>query len=203
MLVVVDHRVVVGGLPLARLPKAPALRVRPEVHVRGVHPEEERLALIMLALDEVDGAVDDLVVDRLHPLLRQRAGVLDLLLAAASHPAAKHPTRPEALLEVREVLGVRIVRVLRLLLGVQVVEVAEELVEAVARRQVLVAIPEVILPELAGRVAERLQELRDRRVPGLEPGLGTRQPHLAQPRPVRALARDERRASRGAALLTV
>ena len=78
---------------------------------------------------------------------------------------------------------------LRLLLGVQVVEVAEELVEAVRRRQVLVAVAEVVLPELARRVAERLQQLGDRRVLRLKPVLRTRQPDLAQARAVDALAR--------------
>ena len=68
-------------------------------------------------------------------------------------------------------LNCRILRVvgqLRLFLGVQVVEVAEELVEAVHRRQVLVAIAEVVLAELAGGVAERLEQLGDRRVLGLQ-----------------------------------
>jgi hypothetical protein len=73
---------------------------------------------------------------------------------------------PEALFESR-VLG--IVLVLRLLLGVEVVEVAEELVEAVVGRQVLVTVPEVILAELRGRVAERFEQLGDRRVLGPEP----------------------------------
>jgi hypothetical protein len=46
-----------------------------------------------------------------------------------------------------------IVAVLGLLLGVQVVEVAVELVEAVDRRQQLVAVAQVVLAELAGGVA--------------------------------------------------
>ena len=59
-------------------------------------------------------------------------------------------------------LGVlRIVGVLRLLLGIEVVEVAEELVEAVHRRQELVAVAEVVLAELAGGVALRLEQLGD------------------------------------------
>jgi hypothetical protein len=57
-----------------------------------------------------------------------------------------------------------IVRHLRLLLGVQVVEVAEELVEAVRGRQELVQVAEVVLAELPGRVPERLEQLGDRRV---------------------------------------
>jgi hypothetical protein len=43
--------------------------------------------------------------------------------------------------------------VLRLLLGVEVVEVAEELVEAVHRGQMLIAIALMVLAELPGRVA--------------------------------------------------
>ena len=44
VLVVVDHRVVIGRLPAAGLAQALLLRVREQVHVRGVEPDEERLA---------------------------------------------------------------------------------------------------------------------------------------------------------------
>ena len=53
-----------------------------------------------------------------------------------------------ALVEVREALRVRPVLVLWVLLGVQVIEVAEELVEAVDGGQELVAVAEVVLAEL-------------------------------------------------------
>ena len=53
----------------------------------------------------------------------------------------------------------RVVFVLRLLLGVEVVKIAEELVEAVLRWQVLVAVPLVVLPELARGVALALQNV--------------------------------------------
>jgi hypothetical protein len=43
-----------------------------------------------------------------------------------------------------------------------VVEVAEELVEPVDRRQVLVEVSEVVLAELAGGIAERLEQLGER-----------------------------------------
>ena len=79
-------------------------------------------------------------------------------------PAVQHAARAELLAELREVLRGRVVRQLRLLFGVQVVEVAEELVEAVHRRQILVAVAQVVLAELPGRVAQRLEQLRDRRV---------------------------------------
>jgi hypothetical protein len=57
-----------------------------------------------------------------------------------------------------------IVRVFGLVLCVQVVEVAEELVEAVNRRQEFVAVAEMVLAELSGRVALRLKQLGERRV---------------------------------------
>ena len=66
--------------------------------------------------------------------------------------AMEHAPRPVLLLELG-VLGVVIA--LRLLFGVQVVEIAEEFVEAVHGRQVLVVVAQVVLAELAGRVALR------------------------------------------------
>ena len=51
----------------------------------------------------------------------------------------------------------RIVRIVGLFLGIEMVEVSEELVEAVYGRQVLVAVAEVVLPELASGVAEFLR----------------------------------------------
>ena len=115
-------------------------------------------------------------------------------------PAVHDAARPEALLE----LGVlRIVGVLGLLLGVQVVEVAEELVEAVDRGQELVPVAEMVLAELAGDVAQRLEQLGDGRVLGLQPLVGARQADLGQPGADRRLAGDERGAPGGAALLAV
>ena len=81
VLVVVDHRVVIGRLPASGLSEALRLGVRVEVHVRGVEPDEERLARVVLALDEILGRGDEFVVAGFHALLGQRAGVLDLLLA--------------------------------------------------------------------------------------------------------------------------
>jgi hypothetical protein len=89
----------------------------------------------------------------------------------------EHASRAELLVEARELRRGRPVRRLRILLGVEVVEVAEELVEPVDGGQELVAVAEVVLAELPCRVAERLQELRDRRVLRLQadgrPGMPT------------------------------
>jgi hypothetical protein len=73
-----------------------------------------------------------------------------------------------------------------------VIQVAEELVEAVHGRQVLVAVAEMVLAELPGRIAQRLEQLGDRRVLGLQAKRRRRHPHLAQPGPEHALAGDER-----------
>ena len=86
-----------------------------------------------------------LVVDRLHALLRERARVLDLLPALAIGPAVEHAARSEPLLESRVL---RVVRVLGLFLGIEVVEVAEELVKAVLRGQELVLVSQMVLAEM-------------------------------------------------------
>ena len=56
------------------------------------------------------------------------------------------PRGPKRFAELRVL---RIVGVLRLLLGIEVIEVAEELVEAVVGRQELVLVAEMVLAELA------------------------------------------------------
>ncbi len=73
------------------------------------------------------------------------------------------------------------------------VEVPEELVEAVGRGQELVPVPQVILAELAGDVPQGLEELGDRggRGPQAEVGAGESDPGEA--RADGRLPRDERR----------
>jgi hypothetical protein len=152
-----------------------------EVHAAGVEPDEEGLALVLGLLHEVFGLGDDLAgVEVLHPLLGQRTSVLTPLLA---HPAEarvlgriigvggeamQHAAGAELLFVFLEAAGVGlgealVVALLGLFLGVQVVEVAEKLVEAVHRRQVLVAVAQVVLTELAGGVALRFHDLGEAR----------------------------------------
>ena len=93
--------------------------------------------------------------------------------------ALEHATRAELLPEVRIL---RIVRVFRLFLGVEMIEIAEELVEAMHRRQMLVAVAKMVLAELAGRIAEILEELR--RLVGssaLRPSVAPGMPTLVSP----------------------
>ena len=71
------------------------------------------------------------------------------------------------------------------------------------RRQVLVAIAEMVLAELAGRVTEALEHLGDGHVFGLDPQGGAGHANLGQARADRLLAREERRTASGAALLAI
>ena len=97
----------------------------------------------------------------------------------------------------------RIVGVFGLVLGVEVIKIAKELVEAVHGRQELVAVAEVVLAELSGGIALRLEQLGDGWVLGRQPLLCRRQSDLQEPGAQRALPSDEGRASRGAGLLAV
>ena len=146
------------------------------MHVRHIHPHEERGFRIGLPLDEVDARAGGLVVDGLHPLGGQRPGVVDTLLAGRTEPlvdpiggllgrpgmddAAGHQMAAQ---QRRLFLG-RVVGVLRFLFGVEVIKVAEELVEAVRGGQVLVEVAEVVLAELPGGVSQRFEQLCDRGV---------------------------------------
>ena len=173
---------------------------------------EERLAGGMLPLHEVDGRGRGLVVDRLHALLGERAGVLDGLLADLAEAridggivvvgrlALEHAARAE-LGEIGRVL--RIVRQLRLFLGVEMIEVAEELVEAVHRRQRFVAVADVVLAELARGVAEVLEQAADRGIELAHAHRRAGEADLAQAGADDVLAGEERRAAGGARLLAV
>ena len=97
----------------------------------------------------------------------------------------------------------RIVGILRFLLGVEVIEVAEELVEAVVRRQHVVAVAEMVLAELAGHIAQRLQEIRNGRIFLLHAFGRTRKAHLCEAGADRRLTSDEGGASRRTALLAI
>ena len=152
--VVLDHRIGVKSQP--RLAQILLLDVGEVVHARRVEPDEERLVILLGALQIIAACRENLFVDRLHALLGQRAGVLDCLSALAVGFAFQYSARTELLLELR-VLG--IVRILGLLFGVEMIEVAEELIESMQRRQELVAITKMVLAELRRLIAQRLEQL--------------------------------------------
>ena len=91
----------------------------------------------------------------------------------------------------------------RLLLRIQVVEIAEELVKAVCGGEHLVTVAEVVLPELTGHVALRLEQRRDGRIFLLHALRRTGQSHFGQAGAHRGLASDEGGPAGGAALLAV
>ena len=162
----------VAGLALRR-----RLQMRPHVHARGIEVAEPRRVGLLVAIDEIERGAEEFLVHRFHALGIERAGVLDHLpadaavggvdgrIVAVARLALENAARTELRAEARVF---RIVRVLRLFLGVEMVEVAEELVEAVHRRQEFVAVAEMVLAELAGGVAERLERFRDAHVFGVQ-----------------------------------
>ena len=138
--------------------------VRDDVHARRVEPDEERLVVGLGLVHELEREVEDFVVHRLHPLGIERAGVLDLLfadLAPARHhgrvilirrPGVDHVARADFVQQLLRVAGVRGV-----LHRVEVIEVAEELVEPVDGGQELIEIAEVVLAELARGITHGLE----------------------------------------------
>ena len=134
--------------------------------------------------------LEEFLVDRLHALLGERAGVLAFLLAPRAEAGivarrvgcGRHAFEDAARTELRlELRALRVVGILRLLLGVEVIEVAEELVEAVHGRQKFVAVAEMVLAELAGRVALRLEQLGNRRILLRQPLLRAGSPTFSSP----------------------
>ena len=83
------------------------------------------------------------------------------------------------------------------------VEVSEKLVEAVVRREVLVLVAEVVLTELPGRISSCLEQLCDGRVLARNAPVGTRHADFRKSCAKHRLAENERRTTRGAALLAV
>ena len=168
--VVLDHAVDIFAVPVCVAATVFGSDMRPEVHARRVEPRKERLARFVLPLHEVDRGPRGFIIDRLHALLGERAGILDLLLAdlaearidrrivGVGRPSVKHAARPE-LLQVFRIL--RIIGQLRLLLGVEVIEVAEELVEAIDCRQALVPVADMVLAELSSGIAKVLHDPAD------------------------------------------
>ena len=156
--------------------------------------------VLVRPVDERGRRGKELLIGGRHPLPGQRAGILDLLPALAVTPRMEHAARPELLPE----FGIlRIVVGLGLLLGIEVVEIAEELVEPVHGRQVLVAVAQVVLAELAGGVALRLEQVGDGRRPVGDALRRTRHADGQQPRAKRLLTEDEGGTAGGAALLGV
>ena len=195
--IVFDHAVrILGSGGQSRLIAMRFAHMRAKMHAGRIEPAEERFARPDLTLHEIDRGRRCLVVDRLHALSGERSGILDLAVSRGPEDTARSEALPE--------LGVaRIEAVFRIFFGVEVIEIAEELVEAVVGRQELVLVAEMVLAELAGAVAERLQEFGKRRVARLEADARAGKTDLGQAGAQGALARDEARTTGRAALLGI
>ena len=169
-------------------------------------------AALVWRCDEVDRSSRRFIVDGLHPFAGERAGVLNGLFADLA-PARVHgrvvpvgrlgPEHAAGTEHLAELGVLRVIEKLRLLLGVEMVQVAEEFIESVNSRQVLVEVAEVVLAELAGGVAEGLEHFGDGRVLLVQAYGRGRHAYLAQARAKDVLAGDERRPPGCAALLSV
>ena len=158
VLVVIDHRIMIGRLPTPGLSEARFFRMRKQMHVRGVEPDKEWLAGAVLPLDEILGGIDEFFIAGFHTLGGQRSGVLDLLLAYLAPalllrrvvlilcPGMNYAARADVFPKARKVFFRKIVVHFRLFLGVEVVQIAKEFIETVDRRQELVEIPRWFLP---------------------------------------------------------
>ena len=161
------------------------------MHARRVVPDEERLAGLLALSMKPLAVLDEHLVEGLHVVLgalwaclprldgrpscpctapagpRRRSAVCRSCPSAAS-PVGRRCRSPRIctrlrgpylVMEVPGSLGNEYQYGIRH--GVEVVQVAEELVEAVQRRQELVQVAEVVLAELPGGVALRLERGRD------------------------------------------
>src|SRR5262249_48381329 len=104
------------------------------------------------SVDELLCGTEELFIDRRHASDVERAGILDTPVRVRVDDASR-----TVLLSELRILRIEVP--LGFLFGVQVIEIAEELVEPMLGRQVLVAITEVILAELPRRIALRLHHV--------------------------------------------
>src|SRR3977135_2449230 len=155
-------------------------QVREYVHASGVPPAEERLALLLCPFNKGQARGKKLLVNCLHALRGEGASVRDFLHAIGVRPAMQHAAWSELLLELRIL---RIVGTLRFLLSIEVIEVAEEFVEAMSSGKKLVTVAEVVLTELSGHIPEGFQKLGDGRVFRLQAKVGSRTYHVREVAP--------------------
>ena len=129
--------------------------VGPDMHACGGHPGKEWFAILVGPFDEINRRVGKFVVSGFHALFRHGTGVLDLLAAFAVSPGVEHA--PGAAL-FTELFILRIVIAFRLFLCVEMVEVAEDPIQAMDCRQMFVLVAQMVLAELPTRVAVWLEK---------------------------------------------
>src|SRR5450755_558428 len=112
------------------------------MHTTGVVPQEERFLGCCGTVYEIERSSDHFIFDRLHTLAREWASVLDRLLPNLAKPWISsriifvrcEGMEHAAWAKLRKKFGrLRVIRVFRLLFGVEVIEVAKKFVEPVNR----------------------------------------------------------------------
>ena len=144
----------------------------------------------------------DLLVDGFHALAGQRPGVLD----PPVREAVNHAAWAERLGEGPAICQLQITRVvgmLRLFLGVEVIQIAEKFIEPVIGRQHIVAVAKVVLAELAVHVPLGLENGGDGGILHTHAFRGTRQPDLGQAGAHGRLPGNEGRTTGSTGLLSI
>ncbi len=159
-------------------------------------PDEKGRVRLYLSLHEFGRLGNDLVVESLHAFGIQNALVFRLAIGGARYDAAHGPL-------FRERLGLRSVGVFGVLIRVEVVEIAEKLVETVTMRQMFLAVAKMVLAELGSGIAMHLQYLCDSRIFRRHTLRRACTSHGGQPGARRHLAGDKRRAACGARWLRI
>ena len=169
--VVLDHAI--GINPEACLALGFLFEVGEDVHAGGVPPKKKRLVRLCSTLHEVDRLLGNLLIDRLHAFLGEWSRVLDPAICKAVDDS----TGTEFLFE----LGIfRVVGIFRLLLRIEVVEVAKKLLKSMAGRQHVITVAEVVFSKLTGHVALGLEKRGDRRVFFLHSFRRAREAHFCE-----------------------
>ena len=194
MAIVFDHAIGVDAE--AGLAFGLFFQVGEDVHSGGVPPEEEGFVGFFGTIEEVEGFGGDLFVDRLHAFFGERAGVVDLAVGET----VDHASGAEFFLKLGRVW---VIGVFRFFFGVEVVEIAEELIETVGGGEHVVAIAEMIFAELTGEIALGFEDGGDGGIFFFHALWGAWEADFGEAGADGSLASDEGGAACGATLLAI
>src|SRR5205823_8854427 len=117
---------------------------------------------------------------------RIRSGIIFI-----RRPAVQYTARGKVFIKLRKILLRGPVGELGLFFGIEVIEVAERLIESVKSWQVLIAVTEMVLAKLPGRVTQRLQQFGNGWVLRLKTDCRSGHSNLGKTGTESALPRDE------------
>ena len=142
------------------------LEVEEYMQASGTVPKEEWFLVFCFAVEEIERLSDDLIIERLHSLRGQRAFILRWTVGGTRNHSAR--------IKLLTKLGIsRAIRVFQIFVAIQMVKIAEILVETVTVRQVFFKIAQVVLAILGGGIALGLEDFGESNVFLLQPGRRT------------------------------